>query len=45
LGDILAAPAEPTDLWVISLEDLREYNEKAESFYEFVDSVAESVTR
>jgi hypothetical protein len=45
LGDILAAPAEPTDLWVISLEDLREYNEKAESFYEFVDAVAESVTR
>jgi hypothetical protein len=24
---------------------LREYNEKAESFYEFVDAVAESVTR
>ncbi len=45
LGDLLAAPAAPTDLWVISLEDLREYNEKAESFYEFVDSVAKSVTR
>jgi len=45
VGDLLAAPAAPTDLWVISLEELREYNEKAESFYEFVDAVAECVTR
>ncbi|MFP4482442.1 MAG: hypothetical protein ACLFN0_06580 [Thermovirgaceae bacterium] len=45
LGDLLAAPAAPTDFWIISLEELRAYDEKAESFYEFVDSVAESVTR
>lgn len=45
LGDLLAAPAAPTDLWIISLETLRAYDEKAESFYEFVDAVAECVTR
>jgi hypothetical protein len=45
LGDLLAAPAAPTDLWVISLETLRAYDEKAESFYEFIDTVAECVTR
>jgi hypothetical protein len=45
LADLLAAPAMPTDLWVISLEDLRAYDEKAESFYEFVDAVAECLTR
>jgi hypothetical protein len=45
LADLLAAPAMPTDLWVINLEDLRAYDEKAESFYEFVDAVAECLTR
>lgn len=45
LGDLLAAPAMPTDLWVVSLEDLRAYEGKAESFYEFVDEIAECLTR
>ena len=44
-GRNLVFPAEPTDAWTISLEDLRNYDRKAESFYEFVDDLAIPVTR
>jgi hypothetical protein len=44
-GRSLVAPAEPTDAWTISIEALRGYNNKAESFYEFVDDLAVPVTR
>ena len=44
-GRDLISPAEPTDAWTISIEDLRAYDNKAESFYEFVDDLAVPVTR
>ncbi|MDO9509600.1 MAG: hypothetical protein Q7I97_09750 [Thermovirgaceae bacterium] len=44
-GRSLISPAEPTDAWTISIEALRAYDNKAESFYEFVDDLAISVTR
>lgn len=44
-GRNLVLPAEPTDAWTISMEDLRNYDRKAESFYEFVDDLAIPVTR
>lgn len=44
-GRNLVSPAEPTDAWTISIEALRDYDSKAESFYEFVDDLAISVTR
>ena len=44
-GRSLIAPAEPADAWTISIEALRGYNNKAESFYEFVDDLAIPVTR
>jgi hypothetical protein len=45
LANILAAPASPTDLWLLTMETLRAYDKKAESFYEFVDEVARCITR
>lgn len=44
-GRSLISPAEPTDAWTISIEALRAYDNKAESFYEFVDDLAIPVTR
>lgn len=45
LANILAAPSAPTDLWLLTIETLRSYDKKAESFYEFVDEVARCITR
>lgn len=44
-GRSLVGPAEPSDAWTISIEALRNYDNKAESFYEFVDDLAIPVTR
>ncbi|HAK40278.1 MAG TPA: hypothetical protein DCM24_00570 [Synergistaceae bacterium] len=44
-GRGLVSPAEPTDVWTISLEALEAYDRKAESFYEFVDDLALPVSR
>jgi len=44
-GRGLIQPAEPADAWTISIEDLRVYGNRAESFYEFVDDLAIPVTR
>lgn len=44
-GRSLIVPAEPTDAWTISIEALRAYDDKAESFYEFVDDLAVPITR
>jgi len=44
-GRSLIEPAEPADAWTISIEDLRIYGNRAESFYEFVDDLAIPVTR
>ena len=41
----LVEPMMPVDLWTMSLERLRAWNEKAESFYEFVDALAIPVSR
>lgn len=44
-GRSLITPAEPTDAWTISIEALKDYDNEAESFYEFVDDLAIPITR
>ncbi|MEA3507478.1 MAG: hypothetical protein U9R40_00960 [Synergistota bacterium] len=41
----LVEPMMPVDLWTMSLQRLRAWDQKAESFYEFVDALAIPVSR